>query len=358
MLKSIVRALNPPRLEDRAVAPLDEKSVSRTTRSDVRMDGVYFFRTTASGAFSKSLEPGNYSYCVMVRAGRLQLVTDFPVAMEIELRRGDTCAVSGLTPHAFTSVGPSPQNASSRFERLPMNGNGGQSDVELIVGVAPNEALALGSLMIGPIVVRSVQHPELSRRLWRAAEMLEDEYADDSVIDRDLVIRRLAEIMLINMGRRVFAEKRIATGAGPGARANRQIMHAINAFIASPKKAWTLQALAKVAGMSRTRFAEEFKLMTGQTPAHIISRMRLTAVARELTSDVLTIEAAAEEAGYSSSAAFVRAFQREFGETPARWRRQHSPLTQSPRDADRKTDRCRPRRKGRSQKIAEKKETP
>ena len=35
----------------------------------------------------------------------------------------------------------------------------------------------------------------------------------------------------------------------------------------------------------------------------------------------LSVEAAAEEAGYSSSAAFVRAFQREFGETPARWRR-------------------------------------
>jgi AraC-like DNA-binding protein len=36
------------------------------------------------------------------------------------------------------------------------------------------------------------------------------------------------------------------------------------------------------------------------------------------------VESAAEEAGYSSSAAFVRAFQREFGETPARWRRRRS----------------------------------
>jgi AraC-like DNA-binding protein len=49
--------------------------------------------------------------------------------------------------------------------------------------------------------------------------------------------------------------------------------------------------------------------------------MRLTAAARRLTSAALSVEAAASEAGYGSSAAFVRAFQREFGETPARWRR-------------------------------------
>ncbi len=77
--------------------------------------------------------------------------------------------------------------------------------------------------------------------------------------------------------------------------------------------------------MSRTRFAEEFKLVTGQTPARIISRLRLTAIARRIASLSLSVEAAAEEAGYSSSAAFVRAFQREFGETPARWRRARAP---------------------------------
>ena len=45
------------------------------------------------------------------------------------------------------------------------------------------------------------------------------------------------------------------------------------------------------------------------------------ASARRIAGTTLSVEAAAEEAGYSSSAAFVRAFQREFGETPARWRR-------------------------------------
>lgn len=77
--------------------------------------------------------------------------------------------------------------------------------------------------------------------------------------------------------------------------------------------------------MSRTRFAEEFKIVTGQTPGRIITRMRLTAVAQRMANERLSVETAAEAAGYSSAAAFVRALQRAFGETPAHWRRRRSP---------------------------------
>lgn len=288
---------------------------------DVRMDGVFFFRTAVDGAFVKVLDPGNFSYCVMVRSGHLLLETDFPRAPEIELRPGDAVALSGLAQHAFRSMEPLHAHGSSEFERLPLTGGGRAGDIDLIVGVAPSEALALGSVLVGPVVVRPAEHPDLARRLWRAVEMLEDEYADDSWIDRNLVIRRMAETMLINMSRRVFADRRDRPHDAAPVPANRQIMHAINAFFAAPERAWTLGDLARTAGMSRTRFAEEFKLVTGQTPGRIISRMRLTAAARRLTSASLSVEAAASEAGYSSSAAFVRAFQREFGETPARWRR-------------------------------------
>jgi AraC-like DNA-binding protein len=291
-------------------------------RHDVRMDGVYFFRTVIAGAFLKALEPGNFSYCVMVRSGQLVLETDFPTALEIELRAGDAVAVGGLAPHAFHGVGAARRLSDpGRFERLPMTG-GERGEIELIIGVAPSEALALGAVLIGPIVVRATEHPDLARRLWRAVEMLEDEYADSSWIDRNLVVRRMAETMLINFSRRVFADRPAGANDIAQAPANRQVLHAIDAFFAAPDRAWTLGDLARTAGMSRTRFAEEFKLATGQTPGRIISRLRLTAAARRLVSAAVSVEAAAAEAGYGSSAAFVRAFQREFGETPARWRRQ------------------------------------
>ena len=286
------------------------------------MDGVHFFRSCVRPAFVKALDPGNFSYCVMIRAGRMKLETDFPEHAEIELRSGDAVAVSGLTPHTFSSIGAG-KDEPDRFPRHAIRRDKAKSEVEVIIGVAPSESLALGSLMVGPIVVRAAQMPDLSRRLWRAVEMLEDEYSDDAQIDRNLVIRRLAEIMLINMSRALLAHRQsVPASAGPGeAVLTGRVMKAITAFFAAPERAWTLPDLARAAGMSRTRFAESFKLVTGQTPKRIISRMRLTAIARRLASDPLSVELAAEEAGYGSSAAFVRAFQREFGETPARWRR-------------------------------------
>jgi AraC-like DNA-binding protein len=285
------------------------------------MDGVYFHRAVASGDFVKALDPGNFSYCVMVRAGHARFATDFPAAMETEVTAGDAVAVSGLAPHSFRALAHRPGDQPGRFEPRALADPSPAADLELVVGVAPNEALALGSLMLGPIVIRPDDHPDLSRRLWGAVTMLEDEYADPTSTDRDLVIRRLAEIMLVNFSRRVVAERRDRNEA-PTVHSSRPVLTAINAVLHAPELAWTLPDLAKRAGMSRTRFVEAFKQVTGQSPGRIISRLRLTAIAHRLASEPLSIEAAADEAGYSSSAAFVRAFQRAFGETPARWRRQ------------------------------------
>lgn len=284
------------------------------------MDGVYFVRAAADIGCVKGLEAGSFSYCFMVRRGRLRLETDFPVTLTFELGPGDALAISGLAPHVFRATGAPPHEPLSDFDLRPMQEDDPGREIDVVLGVAPSEALALGSLIWGPTFVGREQHPDLSRRLWRAVDMLEDEYADDAQIDRNLVIRRLAETMAINYSRRAFADRRAPTEA-PLEPPHPQLIQSINAFLRAPEATWSLADLAKAAGMSRTRFAEEFKMVTGQTPARIISRLRLTAIARRIASTTLSVEAAAEEAGYSTSAAFVRAFQREFGETPARWRR-------------------------------------
>ncbi len=292
---------------------------------DLQMDGVSFFRAFPTADRAWRLDPGNCSYCVAVRSGRLRLETDFPVALEIDLGPGDVVGVSGLDPHVFRSPDGPSGLATSLFERQPMEGEAPSADVALIIGAVPNEFLALASLMVGPIVVRPAEHPQLAQRLWRTIDMLEDEYADDSWLDRRLVIPRLAEVMLVNITRRAFAQARSGDDQARRHPASHKIIQAINAISDAPGKLWTLDELSKVAGMSRTRFVQEFKFATGQTPARIMSRIRLTETARRLTKEPLSVAAAAEAAGYSSAAAFVRAFQREFGDTPAHWRRHRQP---------------------------------
>jgi AraC-like DNA-binding protein len=289
-------------------------------RHDVRMDGVYFVRAAADAGCVKALAPGSFSYCFMVRRGRLRLESDFPFARTLDLGPGDAVAISGLAPHTFSAPNAAAGASPAAFDLRPMPDADPGREIDVVLGVAPSEALALGSLVWGPTFVGRAEHPDLSRRLWRAVEMLEDEYADDTQIDRSLVIRRIAETMAINYSRRAFADRK-PRGEAMLDPPHPQLIAAINAFLRAPDQPWTLSDLARAAGMSRTRFAEEFKLVTGETPARIISRLRLTNVARRMASAQLSVEVAADEAGYSSSAAFVRAFQREFGETPARWRR-------------------------------------
>lgn len=317
-------------------------------RHDIRMEGVYFVRAAADAGSVKALEAGSFSYCFMVRRGRLRLETDFPLDRAFDLGPGDALAISGLAPHVFRTPGAASDGPPGAFALRGVQDGDPGHDIDIFLGVAPSEALALGSLVWGPTFVGRAQHPDLSRRLWQAVEMLEDEYADEAQIDRSLVIRRLAETMAINYSRRAFAERRTPSES-PLEPPHPRLIQSINAFLRAPEQAWSLGDLAKAAGMSRTRFAEEFKLVTGQTPARIISRLRLTAIARRMATTALSIEAAAEEAGYGSSAAFVRAFQREFGETPARWRRGRV-------DRDERTSRRRPARS--PERVKQRKEAP
>jgi hypothetical protein len=102
-----------------SVATPEKPLLPDHARHDVRMDGVFFFRTAVDGPFVKALEPGEVSYCVMVRSGHLRLETDFPRAPEIALGPGDAVSVSGLAPHAFRSAPPPHARGTGRFERLP-----------------------------------------------------------------------------------------------------------------------------------------------------------------------------------------------------------------------------------------------
>lgn len=282
------------------------------------MDGVEFFRTTADGDLGRVLPAGRYSYCIFLRSGELDLEIDYPKAATLRLRVGDVVAVSGLASHAFRPPGALGRQAP--FELAPMSAPA-PGGCELIVGMVTNEAMSLGSLTIGPILIRAEAQPDLSRQVWRAAEMLEDEYLAPPTPDRALVVRRLAELMLINMTRQVMRDHSAEGQARAGLGVERQIVNALDAFFEAPDRHWDLPSLARAAGMSRTRFAATFKAVTGETPALVLSRLRLGSVAHRLANENLSVEAAAEAAGYSSAAAFVRAFQRVHGETPARWRR-------------------------------------
>lgn len=87
-----------------------------------------------------------------------------------------------------------------------------------------------------------------------------------------------------------------------------------------PCHPWTLAELAVEVGASRSVIAERFAHFLGESPMNYLSRWRLQLAARLLQTTQRTIIQVADEVGYESEAAFNRAFKREFGLLPARFR--------------------------------------
>jgi AraC family transcriptional activator of mtrCDE len=82
--------------------------------------------------------------------------------------------------------------------------------------------------------------------------------------------------------------------------------------------------------MSRATLARQFQEKLGRSASDLLTDIRMTLAANELTKSTLSTGAVAEAVGYQSEAAFQRAFKGHMGVTPAQWRRMQEP---SGRDA-------------------------
>lgn len=89
-----------------------------------------------------------------------------------------------------------------------------------------------------------------------------------------------------------------------------------------------VNSLARTVGMSRSAFAERFTALIGEPPMRYFAKWRMKIAANMLRDGRRTSGAVAFDVGFSSEAAFVRAFRREFGEPPATWRRRQAESVQ------------------------------
>jgi AraC-like DNA-binding protein len=85
---------------------------------------------------------------------------------------------------------------------------------------------------------------------------------------------------------------------------------------------WTLVELAREANMSRSAFADRFTALVGESPMRYLAGWRLQQARAELMSTTDSIASISRRVGYSSEAAFGRAFKRQHGSTPGAVRRE------------------------------------
>jgi AraC-like DNA-binding protein len=88
-----------------------------------------------------------------------------------------------------------------------------------------------------------------------------------------------------------------------------------------PGERWTLEALAREVHISRATLARRFRETVGEPPLAYLARWRMHLAAQRLKYSSETVAAIAQEVGYTSEYAFNRAFVRQRGTPPGRYRR-------------------------------------
>lgn len=99
------------------------------------------------------------------------------------------------------------------------------------------------------------------------------------------------------------------------------VSRALALMHANMAHAWSVEELAREAGVSRSGLADRFTRVIGVAPMHYLADWRLQVAGQKLKDSNDPLIRIAEQAGYESEAAFSRAFKKKFGAAPATWRR-------------------------------------
>jgi AraC-like DNA-binding protein len=138
----------------------------------------------------------------------------------------------------------------------------------------------------------------------------------------DAVLAKLCETLFAETLRRYIVQlPDRQTGWLAGAR-DPEVGKVLALMHRQPAAPWTIAELAKEAGLSRSVLAEHFRQYLGEPPVAYLTRWRLQLGAQMLSSTSYSVAQIASEVGYDSEPAFNRAFKRQFGNPPARYRNQ------------------------------------
>jgi AraC-like DNA-binding protein len=138
--------------------------------------------------------------------------------------------------------------------------------------------------------------------------------ASDMRCGRQVALNRLCEVIVLLVLRRVIDIGSTRPGLLAGL-SHPALHRALVAMHDQPSRPWRTEELAKISGMSRSRFMTLFPKVMGTTPAVYLNVWRLTLGQRELQRGD-RVKSVARRVGFGSAAAFSRAYTRAFGHSP------------------------------------------
>src|SRR5579862_7119081 len=299
------------------------------------------FSAPASKLMADKLAPGAAHFLLYHLVVEGSAIIEMSDGQTLELTSGDVVIFPNGDAHHMSSKGSKPP-----FPNYGINDKIRAGDLSPLHagGSGETSRFVCGYMTCDPHISRPILNGlpsvfKVNIRTDRSGKWLESsilhlvEEAISGRVGSEAMLAKLSEALFVYTLRRYVAElpeqqKGRLTGArDPIAGKSLGLMHR---RIAHP---WTIASLADEVGISRSALVERFTRYLSEPPMAYLTRWRLQLAARSLERTSRGVAEIASEVGYESEAAFNRAFKREFGRPPGRYRSDHKPrLVTRPRN--------------------------
>lgn len=252
--------------------------------------------------------------------------------VEFELEPGESVMFPRNDPHLLGSDLDRPPVNGDDVVRRPVEGglpsivlDGGGERARVVCGFLGTEDIR-GNPIVGALPatlrldVRDGSAGEWVRSTFHHAA----EQIAAGRLGSEVLMSRLSELLFVEaIQRYIETLPGEQTGWLAGLR-DPYVSRALSLLHARVAEPWTVEALGREVGLSRSALADRFGEILGMPPMQYLVSWRIHVAAHELVHGSKSIPQIAQEVGYESEASFTRAFKRVMGAPPATWRRQRA----------------------------------
>jgi len=288
----------------------------------LQMSGAFYSRASFSAPWGMELPamPGHLMFHVMT-SGECWIESDGMHPMKLEA--GDFA----LIPHGggHTLVGEPGARVTSlwdtrrdlvtdRYELLE-HGGGGEPATMICGAVRLDHPAARHLVDMLPPAIHLASSGSTQNQWMQSTVQLICHEAAELRPGGESVLTRLADLLVVQ-AIRVWIESEEATQGWMHALKDRDIGGALRLMHRHPEREWSVESLAAESHMSRSAFSRRFTALVGSSPLAYLTQWGMQLAVTWLQSGEVRVADLPQRLGYSSEAAFSRAFKREVGVSP------------------------------------------
>lgn len=288
----------------------------------VKFESAVYFEYGFCGNWGMDVPKGNFSQFHLVTRGKCVLKVE---KKNFKLERGDIVILPNGVAHQIKSKKNTRCKSGPKVVTKVMNGKdpfaGEHPKTHLICGHYEMDRDISHSIFDNLpeyIIIRSGEYGRADL-IHSAFELLVEEMSNKGPGHQTISLK-LAEVLFVSIIRHYYTNRDDAGESNIFT--DKLIYKSVDLIHKKLAYSWSIESLAREAGMSRTLYIDRFKKAVGMTPMKYITNWRMTKASQLLKSSEIPLSQIGEQIGYQSETSFNRSFKQRYNVSPGKFRKE------------------------------------